>query len=244
MFTNPIHAEAAGEDIAKALREIQRDIGELRNEVAQLRQAVTEIHKANVPNNAPPPSPPPVSSVSLDDDPSIGAATAKIGIVEFSDYQCPFCLRYHSQTFPQVKEKYIDTGKVRYVFRDYPLDFHEQAQSAAIAANCAGRQNAYWPMQAALFTNQQGLGMERYQKLAEELKLDKTAFDACLQDENQAKEVAADLAYGQSVGVTGTPSFFVGIIENGELKNARLIAGAQVFESFKNAVESLEAQKQ
>src|SRR5690606_19222030 len=97
------------------------------------------------------------------DDPTLGSQQAKVAIVEFTDYQCPYCAQYHSETFENLKKEYIDTGKVQYVLRDFPLDFHAYAKGAAIAANCAGEQDAYWQMNHQLFSNQSELGDGLYQ---------------------------------------------------------------------------------
>ncbi len=227
------------EAILQELAKLHKEIKALRSEVGQLRQAVTEIHRRTVATPKVAPPPPVAKAVSLDDDPILGDRQAKVGVVEFSDYQCPFCSRFHSQTFPKLKKNYIDTGKVQYVVRDFPLDFHRQAKEAAIAANCAGQQDAYWEMQHALFTNQRRLGPELYVELAKTLNLKVQAFRTCLQEADQEKEVDNDLAYGQSIGVRGTPSFFVGRVQGGQLVKARRITGAQPFPVFAQAIDSL-----
>ncbi|MDQ2695335.1 MAG: DsbA family protein [Pseudomonadota bacterium] len=231
--------EATDQAILRQLTAMQEDLRRLHGEVAQLRQAVTEIHRAALqPPAAPPPPPAPVT-VELGDSPALGNADAPLGLVEFSDYQCPFCYRFHAQTFPQLKEKYIDTGKVRYVLRNYPLGFHPEAEGAALAAACAGEQDAYWPMKDALFANQRRLGPALYPELAAELNLDPARFAACLADPQRRQAVQADLAYGEQVGVTGTPSFFVGRIENNRLVDARRITGAQPLAAFERAIDAL-----
>lgn len=92
--------------------------------------------------------------VSMDDDPVLGNANAPITIIEFSDYECPFCKRFYDQTFGQIKKDYIDTGKVKFIYRDYPLSFHPGAEPAAQAANCAGEQGKYWEMHDKIFQAQ------------------------------------------------------------------------------------------
>ena len=123
--------------------------------------------------------------------------------------------------------------------RDFPLDFHRNAKSAAIAANCAGEQNAYWQMHDKLFTTKGAKGKPLYRQMAKQLLLDESQFIACLDDPAQAKEVEADLAYGQSVGVSGTPAFFIGKLKDGNIVNAQFISGAQSYAKFSQVIDSL-----
>ena len=222
--------------------EVLKELKALRGEVAQLREAFTDIHRVAIRpgGNKPAPS---VSAtnvkVSLDDDPVLGDNQAKIGIVEFSDFQCPFCARFHSQTFPRLKMAFIDSGEIKYVIKDYPLGFHSQAKGAAIVANCAAAQDNYWSMKASLLNNQRRLGEALYKELVQLYKLDAVKFEACRAHADQAQEVDEDFAYGQSLAVRGTPHFFVGRIENNQLVNAKRVSGAQPFSVFAKIIESL-----
>lgn len=170
---------------------------------------------------------------------SLGDDDAPVVIVEFTDYQCPFCSRHFLQTYPQIKADYVDTGKVRYVFMDFPLSsIHPQAQVAAEAARCAGAQGAYLTMHDMLFTRQQEWGgrgdaAEIFSGYVGELGLDTAAFDECLQSGQQADAVLADLERGVALGVNGTPAFFL---------NGNFISGAQPYEVFRQAIESLLAE--
>ena len=166
--------------------------------------------------------------VSIDDDAVKGDENAPVTIIEFSDYECPFCKRFFEQTYPQIVD-YIEAGKVKYVFRDFPLGFHANAKPAAIAAECAGEQGKYYEMHDLLFQNQDSLNTENYKKWAGELGLDQAQFDECVDTEKYADEVDQDLSDGQSYGVSGTPAFFI---------NGVLISGAQPFEVFKQAIEA------
>lgn len=230
------------QDILQYLDKLQENISALRSEVGQLRQAVSEIHRAAVlPSNAGPLSPPaPVlTEIALGNSPSLGDVNASVAIVEFTDFECPFCQRFHIQTFDKIKEEYIVPGKIRYVLRNFPLAFPAQAQPAAIAANCAGEQGKYWDMYHLLFVNQRRLGAELFEELAVQLNLNGAEFTACLQKPAQAQAIEADVADGKTVGVRGTPNFFVGRIEDGKMVKAKHISGAQPFASFQQALESL-----
>ena len=125
--------------------------------------------------------------VSVDDDEIEGALDAPVTIVEFTDYECLFCARYSQEIYPQIHRKYIETGIVRYAVRDFPAEFHPQAQKAAEAAECAGEQGNYWGMHYKLFENQTSLSVDNYKIWARELRLDGAMFDECL-DSPTAKE--------------------------------------------------------
>jgi protein-disulfide isomerase len=160
------------------------------------------------------------------DGPSRGPAKAPVTIVEFSDFQCPYCGRAEG-VVNQVLEAYKD--KVRLVYRDYPLPSHENAVKAAEAAHCAEDQGKYWEMHGKLFANQQALDLKALKGHARDLKLDGTKFDKCLDSGEKAKLVETNRKAGEEAGVNGTPAFFV---------NGRMIAGAQPFETFKAAIDA------
>lgn len=157
-----------------------------------------------------------------------GKETAKVTMVEFSDFQCPYCGRYSSETFPKIDKEYIQTGKVRYVFHHYPLPFHQNAQKAAEATECAADQGKFWEMHDRLFVDQEKLAVADLKQYATTLNLRTSDFNACLDSGKYQNKVQDDLKLGQSVGVNGTPAFFI---------NGRLVSGAQPFESFKQIIE-------
>jgi protein-disulfide isomerase len=169
--------------------------------------------------------------VSVDNDPMKGDKNAPITMIEFSEYQCPYCKRYVDQTLDQIKEKYIDTGKVKYVFRDFPLGFHEHAKNAAIAAECAreqGGDDTYWEYHDVLFKNSPNLAVDQLKQYAVDLGLNASKFSSCLDSEKYANEIDADIADGSAAGVRGTPAFFI---------NGRLVSGAQPYENFETIIE-------
>jgi protein-disulfide isomerase len=163
--------------------------------------------------------------------PSRGPTTAPVTIVEFSDFECPYCSKAE-ETVQKVMKAY--DGKVRLVYRDFPLPFHPQAQKAAEAAQCAGDQGKYWEMHEKLFANQQALQPVALKGYAKDLKLDQSKFDQCLDSGDKAKVVDANRKAGEKVGVTGTPAFFV---------NGYLLTGAQPFEEFKTLIDAELARK-
>ncbi len=167
--------------------------------------------------------------VSADDDPFLGDADAPVTIIEFSDYECPFCGRFFAQTLPEMKREYIDKGLVKLVYRDFPLSFHPNAQKAAEAAECAGDQGKYFEMHDKIFENQQAIGVANLKAYAADLSLDTAAFNDCLDSGKFAQEVKDDFADGQAAGVSGTPSFFI---------NDKKLVGAQPFEAFKAVIDA------
>jgi len=228
--------QQADDALLRELVLIREEIGRLRTEVGDLRQKVGDIHRVAV-RPAAPPAP---ASVDLDDNRALGSADATVAVVEFSDYQCPYCSRFFQQTFPQIEKSYIATGKVRFYFRDFPLiQIHPQAKPAAIAANCAGRQGAYWEMHNGLFANQKELGTGLYRELAQKLRLDLPTFESCLAEPGESQKVDDDLAYGQRLTVQGTPHYFVGRVQDGRLVNPVRVNGAQPFEAFSKVIESM-----
>jgi protein-disulfide isomerase len=163
--------------------------------------------------------------ISADDDPFKGPANAPVTIVAFSDYQCPYCSRVEETTSQLVKQ-YGD--KIRIVFRDFPLEFHPNAQKAAEAANCAGAQGKYWEMHDALFANQQALDRDSLEKYAKSLKLEMKPFKQCLDSDQFAEEVKRDARDGSLHGVRGTPTFFV---------NGVILPGALPLADFQEAID-------
>lgn len=163
--------------------------------------------------------------IGVDDDPSLGAEDAKVTIIQFADYQCPYCGKAQ-ETMDQVMKDY--EGKVRTVFRDFPLGFHEEAIPAAVAANCAGKQGKFWPVHDAIMRDQRALSDADLEALAVKNGLDVAAWKQCKADPEMVAEVKRDEAEGAAAGVTGTPAFFI---------NGIFLNGAQPYEKFKAIID-------
>ncbi len=179
--------------------------------------------------------------LKIADAPSRGAKDARLVLVEFSDYQCPFCARHVRETMPEIEREYVRTGKVRYVFRDFPLEaIHPQAFRAAEAARCAGEQGKFWEMHDRLFSHQQALGPEALLVHAEAVGLDVKRFQRCLERGTFVERIRRDLAEGQQAGVRGTPTFFLGFAEpGGKVRVARVLRGAHSYRVFRQTIEEL-----
>ena len=194
------------------------------------------------------PTPPVVvDNVSADDDPSWGPTDAKVTVVEFSDFQCPFCSRFFTQTYPQIKQQYAD--KIRFVFRDFPLSsIHPWAEKGAEAAGCAYDQGKFWEYHDAIFQNQstitqtyqtaaQASGeaaalaatIDGFKSTATTLGLDAATFGQCLDSGKYSQEIQKDYQDGISYGVEGTPAFYV---------NGLAISGAQPLSVFQSAIDA------
>jgi len=188
------------------------------------------------------PSAPQIVNVSLDDDPFKGNANAPVTVVEFSDFQCPFCSRFYTQTLPLLEKNYIDTGKIKFVYRDLPLDsIHPNARPAHIAAECADEQGKFWEYHDILFDKQvkwQRLSSSDLQSTlilyATDLELQSASFETCLKSQKIADEVNKDSLDAARYGVTGTPAFFIGNEKDGFIK----LSGAQPYPSFQAVIDA------
>jgi protein-disulfide isomerase len=196
-------------------------------ELREIRRVLEKIERQGLGRPARRPDTPQTASVSIGKEPTqLGAADAPVTVVEFTDYQCPFCKRFIQTTFPQLKRDYIDTGKVRWIVRDLPLGFHANANKAAIAAHCAGDQGKYWEMRDILFKNNANLGNEKLPRYAREIGLDAKEFDACLSSDRHQSQIDQSSREAGKIRVTGTPSFIIGKTA-GDTVSGKLVIGAQ-----------------
>ncbi len=246
LAAGPGHAQSQ----ASELEALRQDLETVKKDLAEIKKALSEMRQLLVQRPAapaqPPQAAPAVAKVSVGQSPSLGKPDAPVTVVEFSDYQCPFCQRYFASTLPAIKNDYIDTGKVRYVFRDFPLDsIHPQARKAAEAAHCAGEQGKYWEMHDTLFKNQRALMVENLKGFARDLGLKVEEFNRCLDEGKYAEAVSEHLAAGSAVGVSGTPSFFIGKTSADGTMEAAVLRGAQPIAAFRQAIDRLlDGQKQ
>jgi protein-disulfide isomerase len=169
---------------------------------------------------------------------SIGRADAPVTLVEFADYQCPFCKRFHNDAYAELKKHYIDTGKVRFVSRDLPLDFHPLALKAAEATRCAGDQGKYWELRDAVIANSAPPSDEVIEKAAEGLSLDLKDFQACLATGKYREEILKDAAEAAALQISGTPTFVLARSAKDKLDGVRIV-GAQTFAAFQRVIEGL-----
>ncbi|MCX7999477.1 MAG: DsbA family protein [Leptospiraceae bacterium] len=194
---------------------IQQKKNEYKNQLAKKYEISVHIEK------------PPRIQVEEKNNPALGPNNAKVTIIEFSDFECPYCQRSQS-TNTRLREKYKD--QIRWVFRDYPLPFHSNAMFAHIAANCAYKQNKFWELFPLLFGNTGNLARENVLELSKKVDLDQSQFQECIADKDNSvrNEIQSDIQDGQKAGVNGTPAFFV---------NGIFVEGAQPYEVFERIIE-------
>ena len=212
----------------------------------ELKEMISEIEIKTAPTQQTQqptqPAAPQVFRVSLDDDPVKGNPDAPVTIVEFSDFQCPFCLRFFQQTLPLIEQNYIDTGKIKFVYKDLPLDsLHPNARAAHIAAECADEQEKFWEYHDVLFEKQPQWSSlasseleNTFTEFATDMGLQAASFESCMQSPNIADEVNNDTLEAASFGATGTPTFFIGNEKDGFIK----LVGAQPFVVFQNVIDN------
>jgi len=217
--------------------QVTREQGEaILAELKDIKKALAE-QRALLEKNAKPSEP---GKVAIDDKASgtLGGADAPVVVVEFTDYQCPFCRRFHDATWPDLKKKYVDTGKVRFLVRDLPLNFHEQALPAAIAARCAARQGKFWPVYESLSAKQDSLSEAVITKAITDAGVDVATLTTCRKDASIKEGIDLDIAEAERIGVTGTPGFLIAQKKNGKLEGT-LLLGAQPIAVFSSRIDAL-----
>jgi protein-disulfide isomerase len=199
--------------------------------------AVAPAPAAKAPRPAPPPLP--KEPVSLDGAVLKGRDSAPVAVIEYSEFQCPFCQKFTNTTLPTLIKNYVDAGKVLWAFRNFPLEkIHPNAFKAAAAGECAARQGKFWEMHGALFENPKELDETTLHARARTLQLNESAFTACLSGAADA-DVRADMKTAQALGITGTPAFFVGRVQpNRTVRLLQRITGAMPVDQFQSAIDA------
>ena len=225
------------ETLKQGQQAIQRDLAVIKQLLQQRPQARAQA-RAQVPFEP--------TELSVAGAPALGDVAAVVTLVEFTDYQCPFCRRHSAQTKPQLVTDYVETGKLKYVIREFPLaQIHPNALKAAEAALCAGDQDKYWAMIELFFQDQRRLAPEDLKAHAEGLGLDVASFSECLDGGKHAQRVQKDLADGVKAGVRGTPTFFLGLTDPADatkIRATKALRGAQSYAAFKQAIDELLAE--
>lgn len=237
---------SAGEQAIKApgLEDLSQQVRALEQGQEAMRRDLTDIKRLLM-NRSPTAAPPAAQTidktVAIGAAPARGSAQAPLTLVEFSDYQCPVCRRFFDNTLPSVQKDFIDTGKLRHVYRDFPLEsMHKDALRQAEAAHCAGDQGKYWQMHDQLFSHPLPPTAENLATYAAAIGLDNAALQACLASGKYTETVRSSAADGQQLGVRGTPSFFIGTIgPDGKLKAVRSFVGAPPYPVVKKTLEDL-----
>lgn len=230
----------SGDDVAG----IKKDIEALKEGQQAIQKDLQEIKTlltARPPAGAPGVDQAMNALVDVAGEPAKGDANAKLTLVEFSEYQCPFCGRHVRDVFPSIDKDYIQTGKARYVFKDLPLEsIHKNAFKAAEAAHCAGEEKKHWEMHDRLFANQNSLEPAMLTAHATAIGLDSKKFQTCLDSGKYAAEIRKDVAEANKYGINATPRTVIGMTQpDGKVKVARVIRGAQAYAAFKAALDEV-----
>ena len=233
-------AEPIPSDDFQTLRSDIQDLREGQRAIREDLEAIKELLKGrDRPNKT-------VDDVSLTlnitDDPSKGKPEARVTLIEFTDYQCPYCSRHAFSVLPQLEKTFIDTGRIQYVLRDFPIaSLHPYAAKAHEAAHCAGEQGKYWEMHDQLFTNQKALQAEHLAGYARKAGVsDDAVFQICLESGKYHRLSQGSIDEGTRAGVRGTPSFLLGVTDgDGNVRVLKLIRGAQPFPVFQEHINSL-----
>jgi protein-disulfide isomerase len=231
----PLGAQDAGKDAGITRQQADQILNELR----QIRQLL-ERQQAQAPR--PQEEQATKAKLNLAGFAMLGSKEAPLTIVEFTDYQCPFCQRFHATSFAELKKNYIDTGKVRFYSRDLPLDFHPNAMRAAEAARCASDQGQFWQLRDVMGANPNKLDMDSLMADAADLKMDVNAFRACVESEKYKNAVQTDVLEAMKIGASGTPTFVIGK-STPDGVDGDLVVGAQPYPMFDQKLKELGSAK-
>jgi protein-disulfide isomerase len=208
---------------------------QILNELRQIRQLLEQQAKSAAPKEEAPKR----AKLALQPVQMLGNKDAPLTMVEFTDFQCPYCKQFHSDTFAELKKNYIDTGKMRFYSRDLPLDFHPDAMRAAQAGRCAAEQGQFWKMRDLMTADPDKLDMENLVADAGDLKLDVRAFRVCVESEKNKNAVQTDVLDALKIGAEGTPAFVVGR-STPDGVDGELIIGALPYETFDQKLKEAE----
>ena len=178
-----------------------------------------------------------ISPLFLQGEPALGEASAPLTIVEFSDFECSYCRRFHEKVFPKLKSQYIDTGLIRFIHKDLPLPFHPHAMPAAAAARCAGEQGRYWDIYSALFDQQNCLGCKGVLSIAAEEQLDTAALQTCMERKATVAVINANRSEASLHNINATPTFVIGPTQSNGSLDGQIIEGALPWATFQSTIE-------
>jgi len=216
------------DDLKKEVETLNQNMNAMQKDIQEIKALLQNRVRVTPPQSV---------VMDLGKRPVKGKADAKLTLVEILDYQCPYCGQFSRETMPQIEKEYIETGKVRYVVVNLPLEgMHKSAFKAAEAAACAGEQGEFWEMQERLFNNQQII--DQWKTHAEAIGLDVDKFQQCMDTGRQAAQIRSDMAEAHDAGVSGTPAFFLAYTDpkSTAIKTITKLVGSQPYASFKAAI--------
>lgn len=218
---------------------LKNEMEALKQEIQGIRKELQEIRDMIQAGQNPQPSVPNIQNIEfeLGRNPVMGMNTAGLTMVEFTDYQCPYCARYAQETLSEIVNKFVDSGKIRYAIFDLPLSIHKLAFKAAEASRCARDQGKYWEMHDQMMANQSTL--DDLVSNAESVNLDLTRFKSCMDSNKYTDEVSDDMNMAKLLGISGTPSFVLAVTDQEDptkIKGFSIIRGNQPFAAFEHAI--------
>jgi len=235
LFSLSAWSDSTMEEILK----LRIQVTEIQNDLAEIKKLLKD--GARAPAAAAAGFRP--QTIKIGASPFKGKVDAPVTLVEYSDYQCPFCARNYRDVMPILQEEYIDTGKLKFVMRENPIaSLHKNATNASIAALCAGDQDKYWEMHNLLFENQKKLGVDNLKSFAGTIGLDTASFNECLDGKKTAGQVRKDMASSAKLGMRGTPGFFIGLTDLSDpnkVEASVYLKGAKSIDSFRASIDDL-----
>ena len=238
----PLNSTALAQQQRNRQKALERDIRELKQGQIDIQKELQEIRRLLQSTGAQVPAAPQNIVLDVEGLPFKGEPTAKLTIVEFSDFQCPYCGRHFREVFPLIEKDYVQTGKIKYVFSPLPLEsIHPEAFKAAQAAYCAGDQGKYWEMHGRLLDNQRALSVREQSLHAQLIGLNLPTFQQCLFSEKYAITIRERIAIANSAGIEATPAFLLGFTNptNPQVRVVKVISGAQPYSVFKDSIDRL-----
>jgi protein-disulfide isomerase len=221
------------------LAKLKDEVARLNAQQQQILSSLDELKKMMKGPGQPALKPPPTMSVA--GEPFKGEPAAKVAIIEYADFQCPFCRRFDSQVYPSIRDSYVRTGKLKYFHRDMPLSFHQGAMPAARAVHCASEQGKFWEMHDSLLGDTASLTPADIDERAGKLGMNVTALDKCISSDRFADIIQRSIAEANAMQISGTPTFFIGTLdaEGNVMSVKKTVVGASAFEAFKAAIDPL-----
>jgi protein-disulfide isomerase len=240
----PINASAAS--TKQEIQDLREEVAGIKSGQDQMQKDLDEIKKLLQSGARAAPSAQPAfepKEASVEGAPFLGKVDAPVTLMEFSDYQCPFCSRHYRQTMPTLVKDYVETGQLKYVMRENPIQsIHSRAMGASQAALCANDQGKYWEMHNIMFDNQRELAEENLKSYAATIGLDTAEFNSCFDTKKHENTVNEDLKDGQTLGIRGTPGFVLGLTDPDDPNKVNFtvfLNGAKPLPDFKSAIDSL-----
>lgn len=229
---------------------LKKDVGTIGEQQQQIIGELDEIKKVlsriAIPLRPPAPEPPALpATLGVGGEDYRGDSDANLAVIEYSDFECPYCGLYEREVSPQLLENYVKSGKVKLFYRDLPLPMHPHAMQAARAARCAGEQGKFWEMHDSIFAEQRALSDPALMDRAKTLGLDLEKFSGCFTSQKYMEDIRKSISEAQALGIDGTPTFFIGTIapHATEVTITKSISGTRPYQVFQTALDELLASK-